>query len=316
MVFDDAPSVTLTDGMTAVHRGIVGNRLALTLDQRLADSVAGNPGMVSPALAWDVSIGQSTSVTQHVRANLFYRGLCFRRFPRVGDTLTTVTTVDGLRETSRKAGRRPNGLVALHIVTTDQLERPVLDYWRCAMIPLSTDDASIGRGDDLDQVGRQPDRAELAASVDQWHLDLYRSQVGGPRFDDLSVGQSWILDGRDVVSSAPELARLTGNLASVHHDAVAAGGRRLVYGGHTIGLAFHQATRALPSMVTVAGWQSCDHVGPVHEDDALGSVVTVTGCEPLPGGGGLVDLRSQVDARGEDGSTRPVLDWRFTAVLA
>ena len=316
MVFDDAPSVTLTDGMQAVHRSIVGNRLRMSLDRGLADGVAGNPGMASPALVWDVSIGQSTSVTQHVKANLFYRGLCFRRFPQVGDTLTTVTTVDGLRETSRKPGRHPTGLVALHIVTTDQLDRPVLDYWRCAMIPLSSDDASVGRQDDLDQVGRQPERAELAASVDQWRLDVYRSRVTGPRFDDLSVGTSWTIDGREVVSGAPELARLTGNLASVHHDAAAAGGRRLVYGGHTIGLAFHQATRALPSMVTVTGWEGCDHVGPVHEDDALGSTVTVTGLEPLPQGGGLVDLRSRVDARGADTSSRPVLDWRFTAVLA
>lgn len=315
-VFDDAPSVTLTDGLQAAHRAIVGNRLRLSLDHQLSTLVTGAPALASPALVWDVAIGQSTSVTQHVKANLFYRGLAFRRFPRVGDTLTTVTTVDGLRETSRKPGRRPTGLVALHIVTTDQEQRPVLDFWRCAMIPLSGEDASIGRSDDLYRVGRPPTRAELAEPVAGWSLPAYRDALPGPHFDGLTAGDSWQIDGRDVVSSAPELARLTGNLASVHHDAAAAGGRRLVYGGHTIGLAFHQATRALPSMLTVTGWEGCDHVGPVHEDDALGSTVTVVGLEPLAAGGGLVDLRSQVDARGADGEVRAVLDWRFTAVLA
>ena len=315
-IFDDAPALTLTEGLQAAHRGIVGNRLRLALDHDLAERVTGSRGLASPALVWDVAIGQSTSVTQHVKANLFYRGLGFRRFPRVGDTLTTLTTVDGLRETSRRPGRWPTGLVALHMVTTDQESRPVLDFWRCAMIPLSSQDATVGRADDLEQVGRPPSRAELAAPVADWSLDAFRDGVPGTHFDGLSVGDSWEVDGRDVVSSAPELARLTGNLASVHHDAVAAGGRRLVYGGHTIGLALHQATRAIPQLLTVTGWEGCDHVGPVHEDDALGSTLTITGLEPLAGGGGLVDLRSQVDARGTDGEPRPVLDWRFTAVLA
>ncbi|MFJ9390853.1 MaoC family dehydratase [Nocardioides sp. NPDC101246] len=316
-VFDDAPALTLTDGLAATHRGIVGNRLRLGLDHELARQVTGSSGLISPALVWDVSIGQSTAVTQHVKANLFYRGLAFRRFPAPGDTLRTVTTVDGLRETSRKPGRRPTGLVALHIVTSDQLDRPVLDYWRCAMIPLSSHDApALARRDDLDAIGRAPGRADLTAPVAAWDLTAFRSHVSGRHFADLELGETWTIEGRDVVSSAPELARLTGNLAAVHHDAAAAGGRRLVYGGHTIGLAFHQATRALPSMVTVTGWEGCDHVGPVHEDDALGSTLSVTRLEPLPGGGGLVHLRSQVNARGAEDEIRPVLDWRFTAVLA
>ena len=314
--FDDAPAVTLTDGFAAVHRSIVGNRLRLSLDRELAAAVTGEPGLASPALVWDVSIGQSTSVTQHVKANLFYRGLCFRRFPSIGDTLHTVTTVVGLRETSRKPGRALTGLVALHIVTTDQDERPVLDFWRCAMLPLSGDEASIGRQDDLDSIGTHATLDELAAATSGWNLDAYRNRVPGPHFSDLSVGDTWTVDGRDVVSSAPELARLTGNLASVHHDAVAAGGRRLVYGGHTIGLAAHQMSRALPSIVTVAGWRSCDHVGPVHEQDALASTVEVTDLHPLGGTGGLVDLRVLVDARGADGTITPVLDWRPVVVLA
>lgn len=316
-VFDEAPALTLTDGLAATHRGIVGNRLPLSLDAGLSAEVTGAAGLVSPALVWDVSIGQSTAVTQNVKANLFYRGLAFRRFPVVGDTLRTVTTVDGLRETSRKPGRRPTGLVALHIVTSDQHDRPVLDYWRCAMIPLSADDAApLERSDDLDSIGRPPTRSDLATPVHDWDLSAFRAQVPGRRFADLQVGESWEIVGRDVVSSAPELARLTGNLAAVHHDSGAAGGQRLVYGGHTIGLAFHQATRALPSMVTVTGWAGCDHVGPVHEGDDLASQLTVTGLEPLPGGGGLVDLRSTVDARGANTRNTPVLDWRFTAVLA
>ncbi|HEX4254527.1 MAG TPA: acyl dehydratase, partial [Streptosporangiaceae bacterium] len=113
-----------------------------------------------------------------------------------------------------------------------------------------------------------------------------------------------------VVSSAPELARLTLNVAQVHHDAAAAGGTRLVYGGHTIGLALTQAVRALPALVTVLGWHSCDHLAPVHEGDTLHSTVEVETLAPRATGY-VAELRSRVFSGPEQ-----VLDWRFVAVLA
>ncbi len=88
------------------------------------------------------------------------------------------------------------------------------------------------------------------------------------------------MDAGDVVSSAPELARMTLNLAAVHHDRSAArDGRRLVYGGHTIGIAAGHVSRALPGLVTILGWQSCDHTGPVHEGDTLTTEIHVERCE-------------------------------------
>lgn len=315
-VFAESPSVTLTSGSQATHRAIVGNRLRLTLDDTLAAEVTGRPGMASPALVWDTSIGQSTAVTQHVRANLFYRGLCFQRFPVIGDTLSTVTTVDGLKANRRRPGRPATGLAALHIVTSDQEGRPVLDYWRCAMLPLSGDDPTEQPQDDLSTVGREPTVPQLGAAVAHWDLARFRERVPGRHFADLSVGQSWAIEGADLVSSAPELARLTGNIAAVHHDAGAAGGQRLVYGGHTIGLALHQVTRALPEMVAVGGWYGCDHVGPVHEDDTVLSTVVVEALDGLPGGGGLARVRVTVVARSGAGSPEKVLDWSLSTVMA
>jgi acyl dehydratase len=68
----------------------------------------------------------------------------------------------------------------------------------------------------------------------------------------------------------------------------------------------------VPNIVTVESWERCDHSGPVHEGDMLSSEVEVTGRAPLPGGGGVVHLRSTVTARDD----RPVLDWRFAVLLA
>lgn len=117
------------------------------------------------------------------------------------------------------------------------------------------------------------------------------------------------------MSNAPELARLSLNIAATHHDR-RVGGQRLVYGGHTIGLALAQAGRLLPNLATVLGWQSCDHTGPVHEDDTLYSELHIEAAEPAAAGTRL-RLRSLVYAAQPDQAAdqdRPVLDWRFTAL--
>src|SRR5690606_23230203 len=186
-VFDSAPGVTLTPGLAGVHQSIVGDRLALPLDAALCAEVTGGSSLAHPALVWDLAIGQSTVATHHVKANLFYRGLVFRRTPVLGDTLRTTTEVVALRQNRPREGRRPTGLAALRITTVDQHDRPVLDFWRCAMLPLRDAGARTGSADDLESVGAAPDRAALAAVVDGWHLDRFARRVSGPRFAELRV---------------------------------------------------------------------------------------------------------------------------------
>lgn len=312
--FGGVPGITLTSGLAAVHQSITGDRLALALDAELCREVTGGGLLASPGLAWDVAIGQSTIVTQHVKANLFYRGLAFRRAPLIGDTLRTSTQVVALRQNKPREGRAATGLAVLRVTTMDQESRPVLDFWRCAMLPLRDQSRQTGHADDLSAPGQHARAADPEALVSGWRLDDFGLRSGGPRPADLHAGQSWQVAGGDVVTSAPELARLTLNIAAVHHDEAAAGGQRLVYGGHVIGLALAQAARSLPSMVTVAGWESCDHLRPVHEGDTLRSTISVDQVDYLPAGGGLVRLRSLLRADGP--VPADVLDWRYAAVIA
>ena len=93
-----------------------------------------------------------------------------------------------------------------------------------------------------------------------------------------------------------------------------------MYGGHTIGLALAQVARSLPSIVTVAAWHGCNHLGPVHEGDTLRSTVRVEQIDEIPGGA-LVHLRSLVRAEapspeGSQVQPRDVLDWRYVAIVA
>ncbi|MBP2454950.1 acyl dehydratase [Mycolicibacterium lutetiense] len=306
-VFDSAPAMTLTAGAAATHQAILGDRLRLALDAELATAVTGESGpLAHPALVCDVAIGQSTLVTQRVKANLFYRGLAFHRCPVIGDTVYTRTEVVGLKQNSTKPGRAATGLAALRMTTVDQRDRKVLDFYRCAMLPLSSDDIDTGHADDLSMIGADATAPNPTAG---WDADAFRTRVPGPHFDPALVG-AVLHSTADVVSSAPELARLTLNIAATHHD-WRAGGKRLVYGGHTIGLALAQASRLLPNLVTVLGWESCDHTGPVHEGDTLFSELHVESAEA-----GVLKLRSLVYAAGgpDDGDDRQVLDWRFSAL--
>jgi acyl dehydratase len=310
-VFDSAPPVTLTDGLAAAHQAIVGERGWLALSRPLATEVLGGP-VAPPSLVWNVSIGQSTLATQQVMANLYYRGLVLRRQPRVGDTLITSTRVTGLRQNRPREGRRATGLAALRITTRDQDGAVVLDYERCAMLPLRDQALATGRQDDLGTGQRDISDDELRPLTAGWALARPALPLPAP-------GTVLHVAGRDLVSSAPELARLTMNIAAVHHDADAAGGLRLVYGGHTIALALTQATRAIPNLLTVLAWHSCDHTAPVHEGDMLSSTVEVERISPLRGGGALLHLRSRVRAGGPAagaGEERQVLDWRFVAVCS
>ncbi|MDG4663034.1 MaoC family dehydratase [Mycobacterium sp. 236(2023)] len=311
-VFDSAPSMTLTAGVAAAHQAIIGDRMRLPLDAELSYAVTGAPGALAhPALVCDVAIGQSTLVTQRVKANLFYRGLTFHRYPVIGDTLYTRTEIVGLKQNSAKPGRSATGLAALRMTTIDGVGRLVLDFFRCAMLPLSSDDVQTGHNDDLSGIGTGTD--VVADPIADWNADAYRARVPAPHFDTGLAG-TVLRSTADVVSSAPELARLSLNIAATHHDSRLAG-RRLVYGGHTIGLALAQASRLLPNLVTVLGWESCDHTGPVYENDTLYSDLTVEGADVLgEGRGGVVRLRSVVFAAGEDGD-RQVLDWKFSALL-
>ena len=311
-VFDWAPAMTLSSGAAATHQAILGDRMRLSLDAALSAAVTGaDDALAHPALVCDVAIGQSTLATQRVKANLFYRGLRFHRFPVIGDSISTRTEVVGLKQNSSKPGKPRTGLAALRMTTVDQEGRKVLDFHRCAMLPLSDDAPDTGHADDLSAIGTS--EVELPDATAGWDVEAWRARVPGPHFDPEVAGTT-LHSTADVVSSAPELARLTLNIAATHHDSRVAG-QRLVYGGHTIGLALAQVSRLLPNLVAVLGWQSCDHTGPVHEGDTLYSELHIEGARRLVDGrGGVLALRSVVFAAAEDGPDRQVLDFRFSAL--
>ncbi len=222
-----------------------------------------------------------------------------------------------LKQNRPREGAPATGLVVLRIRTTDQDDQPVLDFWRCPMLPLRDADMRTGHADALDAIPAELNRAAVReAAPTAWRLDALRARAGGPAAADLAPGAVFEIEGGETVTAAPELARLTLNIATAHTDATgSAHGRRLVYGGHTISIAAAHVTRALPRLATIVAWCGCDHLGPVFEGDVLRTELRVEGVEPAADGR-LVDLRALVSAHRPNAEQAPVLDWRFVALVA
>ena len=327
-VFDDAPAVTLTSGHAAFHAALFGDRLRLPLSEPLCHAVTGSRRpLAHPNLVCNVAIGQTTTPSQRVRGNLFYRGLVLQRPVFIGDTLTTSTEVVARRQNRTKPGRDATGIAVLRVHVENQHGETVLDFWRCPMLPCRDPaaDGIVDRGadDTFETIPAELDMdAVRAAVVSDWRLDVFREAAAGPHFDDIEAGTRYVIEAADTVTSAPELARQTLNLAQAHTDAAASPyGRRLVYGGHTISMASAQLSRALPNLVTLIAWRGCDHRAPVFEGDRLQTELEVIATHELKSGGGLVDLQVLVSAeRGpeapEPGKRECVLDWHLLAQMA
>jgi len=321
--FADAPAVTITEGFTALYQAIFGDRQRLSLDAHLCAGVTGSEKLlVNSGLVCNVAIGQTTFASQRVMGNLFYRGLIFKAPVYIGDTLHTTTKVVALRQNRIREGRAASGMVALEIEVMNQHGRQVMLFWRCPMIPCKDSKVNTDKQDSFDELPQELALRDLNDAVPNWDLNEFRERIYGNHFADLVSGSKFILESRDTVTSAPEFTRLTLNMAMTHLDATkSVYGKRLVYGGHTISIAAAQMTRALPDLVTIIGWRSCDHLAPVFELDLLRSEVTVIETHPLQSGGGLVDLQIEVYAsRGSEapdsGDNIKVLDWHLVGLFA
>ncbi|MCB1645643.1 MAG: hypothetical protein KDI36_09330 [Pseudomonadales bacterium] len=314
--FSAVPAVTITAGHTAIHQAMFGDRFPLPLSEPLCQQVTGEKGcLVNASLVCNLAIGQTTIPSQRVMGNLFYRGLVLKSPVYVGDTLSTRTTVVGLRQNSLKPGREASGMVALEMHVTNQRAETVLLFWRCPMIPCRDPAAQTGHADDFGFMPSEISLADLSAAVPDWKYEVYRDQVRGRHFADLRIGEQARVESRDTVTLAPELVRMTLNMAMTHTDATrSVYNRRLVYGGHTISMVASHLSRQFPAMMTILGWFHCDHVAPVFEEDIIETEVVIA--DKLPqANGGIVVLQVNGFALRDEERVK-VLDWKLAALFA
>ena len=319
--FSDVPTVTITEGYAAIYQAIFADRSRLPLSYPLSEQVTGRPALVNATLVGNIAIGQSTVPSQRVMGNLFYRGLVFAQPVYVGDTLTTRTKVVALRQNKIHEGRPASGMAVLEVRVENQREETVMNFWRCPMIPCQDAKADTGHNDNFDVIGKEVTESMLHGALPKWDYQAYVDQTRGRHADDYSAGERITVEGRETVTSAPELVRMTLNLAMTHTDAArSVYGKRLVYGGHTISIAASQLSRAIPNLMGVLAWYQCDHVAPVFEDDILRAEVIINNVQMIDAAA-ILDISVVVYAdRGttapEPGEDIKVLDWHLAGLMA
>ena len=263
MVFPSPPAVSVDSGVAASYQSIAGEALPLVLDQRLCNAVTGaSSRLVSPGLLLHLSIGASTVATKNVIANLFYRNVRILRQVFIGETIETITTVASMSDSAPREGKEPRGKVLLNITTTADGE-PVLNYQRCPLIRLRNNKLP-GYNDELGEDPKLEMETYIDKSLTTWNLEHL------PNPSEIKIGEVVNDPMRDIVTQPSTLIRLTHNVAAVHRDAETSPyAKPLVYGGHTVALAQSSLSRVFTGIASIVGWHTCDHVGPVFEDDLL-----------------------------------------------
>lgn len=289
------PSVTLTEADNAIYRAITGDQHRFAADAAAYRVASGSDGrLANPGLVLQYSIGQTTMATRQAIANLYYRSVRVLRPVEIGETLTTTTTVLGMKDSAPK-GDQFRGKVWLGITTSSE-NGPVVEYERCALVR-GRGPSQPGADDDIPGPSDPTPLTDLTGLVPFWNLS-------GLTPADWPVGDTRVDPLRDHVDLAAPLARLTFNQAAVHRDVtLTANGRRLVYGGHVQGLAQASLTRMLPGLATIVAWDGCDHIGPAYEGDLI--EFRHAPREQLAAGSGYLTRFEVIGTKIADGATGP-----------
>ena len=301
---------TVTEGDLALYVALYGSRFAATSAETFARDL-GYPRMpVDSLLAFHLVFGKTVpDISLNAVANLGYAGGRFGAPVFPGDTVSTTSTIIGLKPNS--SGK--NGNVYVRSVGVNQHGQTVLEYVRWVMVNRRTPTDDIGET----VIPQLPG----AVSAD----DLVVPYEPGERIDHV--------DGMTIEESDHMLAtRLYQNTAKVHFNQFAQNdsriGRRLIYGGHIISLARALSFNGLANAHAIAAINAGSHSNPTFAGHTIHAWSEVLERLEVPGRADVGALRLRTVAtkdrpcadfpyRGEDGKYLPdvVLDLDYTVLM-
>jgi 2-methylfumaryl-CoA hydratase len=271
-VIKHATPRTISEGDVALYTALYGPRFAINSSDEFARSMGLPRAPVDDILAFHMVFGKTVpDVSLNAVANLGYANGKFGVPVFPGDTLTTTSTVTGLKQNSN--GK--TGVVYVNSVGKNQKGQVVLDYTRWVMV------------NKRDESKPAPEAVtpELpsAVPVDQLHvppslkLENYDVTLSGSKFTwgDYEVGEKIDhVDGMTIEEAEHQLAtRLYQNTAKVHFDQHAANQgrfkRRLIYGGHIISLARCLSFNGLGNAFRVLAINAGSHANPTFAGDTI-----------------------------------------------
>jgi 2-methylfumaryl-CoA hydratase len=285
---------TVTVGDVALYIGLTGSRFALPSSDAFAQSIGYGKAPIDDVLVFHIVFGRTVAdVSLNAIANLGYAQCRFGAPVYPGDTLSTRSTVIGLKENSN----RESGIVYVRSVGRNQRDDIVLDYVRWVMVR-KRDQAkpapntqvpdlpgAVAPEDFYIPAGLQIGEYDFALAGSAHGWEDYRK---GERIDHV--------DGMTLEESDHMTAtRLYQNNAKVHFNQHAESkgrfGKRLIYGGHIISLARALSFNGLANAFRVLAINGGRHVNPSFAGDTIYAWSEVTDAIELPGRADLGALR-------------------------
>lgn len=267
---------TITDGDAALYVALYGDRRPLHCARTYAQALGLARETVHDLLTFHMVFGKTVGqVSLNAVANLGYADGRFLRPVYTGDTLRAESEVLGVKEVS--SGKA--GIVWVRTRGLDQDSREVLRYCRWVMVEKRDPSTPLAR-----QVA-PPKLPEVVAAVDLPVPALADARpaarelawASGARafWDDYEVGERIDhIDGMTIDEADHTLAtRLYQNTARVHFNlhqmAGSRFGKRLVYGGHIISIAYALAQNGLEGSLGVLALNAGAHTNPSFAGDTI-----------------------------------------------
>jgi len=263
---------TVTEGEVALYTALFGGRFAVTSSDPFAVDVGLDGAPIDSLLAFHVVFGKTVpDISLNAIANLGYANGRFGVPVYPGDTLSTTSTVIGVKENS--GGK--TGVVYVRSIGVNQVGAMVLDYVRWVMV----------RKGNLDAPAPDIVVPELESAVPVQDLlvpyaiepGTYDTELAGSRFlwDDYEIGEKIDhVDGMTIEEAEHMLAaRLFQNTARVHFnqhvEAEGRFGRRIVYGGYIISLVRALSFNGLANAMSIAAINGGRHTAPTFAGDTI-----------------------------------------------
>ncbi len=322
---------TVTEGEVALYTALFGGRFAINSSTPFARALGLASAPLDSMLAFHVVFGKTVpDISLNAVANLGYAGGRFGDPIYPGDTISTTSTVTGVRE--NKDGT--TGVVYVHSVGVNQHGRMVVEYHRWAMVrkrdvatpapePVVPTLPSVVAAADLHVPFHARDGAFDTVLSGSEHL--WDDYLTGERIDHI--------DGMTIEESEHMLAaRLYQNTAKVHFnlhvEREGRFGRRIVYGGHVISLARALSFNGLANALTIAAINGGRHTNPTFAGDTIYAWSEVLDRMEIPGRRDVGALRLRTVAtkdlpcagfpyQGASGAYDPavVLDLDYTVLM-
>ncbi len=293
-VITHATPRTITEGEVALYLALTGARQALFSAATFAQSLGYSQRPVDDLLAFHIAFGKTVpDISVNAVANLGYADVRFIEAVHIGDTLSTSSTVIGLKQNSN--GK--SGVVYVRSVATNQKQQVVMSWVRWVMVHKNNLEAPAPEA----FIPSLPSHVAKEALVVPDFLDarkLNTTVTGSPYlWDDYSIGER--IDhpsGMTISDTDHTLAtKLYQNNARLHFDDLmmkkTAFGRRLVYGGHIISICRALSHDGLENALSIAAINGGTHCNPSFGDDTIYSFTEVLDKWALPHRSDVAALR-------------------------